>query len=232
MRFACGRRRLNYKSGGFSAERKKWGKTTKGDFNIYKKLALSYNATEKYDSAIVYFNKALSLKENANLTYTLAFAYANAGSYEQSLNNFDKLMTDYPVDAKKGKASTYHKMDKHKKAYNLQKELSVLSPKYYDIWFNLSFYALFVKKPQEAIEAAKKTLELNPEATGVYANLALAYVLNNEFTKAKPIYLKWKDKHFPDDKHFCKEVFLQAIKNLKAAGIKHKNFKKVRELLE
>ncbi len=105
-------------------------------------------------------------------------------------------------------------------------------PNNYGNYFNLSFYALFVKKPQEAITAAKKSLELEPEATGVYTNLALGYVLNNEFEKAKPIYLEWKDKHFPNDDRLCREVFLQDIKDLEAVGIHHKNFKKVKELLK
>ncbi len=103
---------------------------------------------------------------------------------------------------------------------------------YYSHFFSLSFYALFTNKPQEAITAAKKSLELAPKQTGVYTNLVLGYVLNNEFKKAKPIYLEWKDKHFPNDKRTCKEVFLQDIKDLEAAGIKHKDFDKVRKLLK
>lgn len=51
------------------------------------------------------------------------------------------------------------------------------------------------------------------------------------FQKAKPIYVKWKDKHFPKDSRFCKEAFFLDIKDLEAAGITHKDFVKVKELL-
>ncbi len=102
----------------------------------------------------------------------------------------------------------------------------------YSNYFNLSWYSLFVNKPKQAINAAKKTLELEPRATGVYSNLALGYVLNNEFDKAKPVYLEWKDKQLPGQDRTFKEAFLQDIADLEAAGIKHKDFKKVRELLK
>lgn len=89
---------------------------------------------------------------------------------------------------------------------------------------------MFVNKPKEAITSAQKSLELSPDKTGVYSNLALGYVLNNEFEKAKPIYMEWKDKQF-DNSRTWKEVFLADIADLEAAGIKHKDFEKVRELL-
>jgi len=105
-------------------------------------------------------------------------------------------------------------------------------PDYYGYYFDLSWYSLFVGEYQKAITAAKKSLELAPGKTEVYTNLALGYVLNNEFEKAKPIYLEWKDKRFPNDSRTWKEVFLQDIADLEAAGIHHPDFEKVRKLLK
>ncbi|MFN0214819.1 MAG: hypothetical protein ACKVT2_11235 [Saprospiraceae bacterium] len=97
-------------------------------------------------------------------------------------------------------------------------------------WYDLSFYALFVGKPNEAISAAQKTLELNPEAQNVESNLALGYLLNNQWQESEKIYLKWKGRQFPDNGGQCDEVFLKDIQDLEAAGITHPDFGKVKQL--
>ncbi len=74
----------------------------------------------------------------------------------------------------------------YENAYQTMKVATEKKPKNSFNYSNLSWFSLFVNKPEEAIIAAKKSLELEPEETVAYTNLALAYVLNNEFEKAKP----------------------------------------------
>ena len=52
-------------------------------------------------------------------------------------------------------------------------------------YFNLSFYALFAGKPEAAIQAAQKTLSLNPAAKGVETNLALGYLLSGQWAEGR-----------------------------------------------
>jgi hypothetical protein len=91
---------------------------------------------------------------------------------------------------------------------------------------------LFVGKYEEAIQAALKSLQLKPEKLTVETNLALGYLLSNQWGMALKIYEKWKGKTFPDDteKRICDVVFLKDIEDLEAAGISHPDFKKVKEL--
>lgn len=97
---------------------------------------------------------------------------------------------------------------------------------------NLSFYALFVGEYAKAIEAAQKTLELDSRSVEVETNLALGYLLNNQYDKAEVIYLKWKGKKFKaQDENFADKAFLKDIADLEAAGIFHKDFEKVKRLL-
>lgn len=103
-------------------------------------------------------------------------------------------------------------------------------PYNYNPYWNLSWYSLFVNKPQDAIIAAKKSLELSPNKIGVKSNLALGYVLNDEFEKAKRIYLNLKYQLY-DDNNTWKEVFLNDIKDLESAGINHFYFNRVKQLL-
>lgn len=190
---------------------------------------------EKYIKALLCYLK--TIEKDVNYKY----AYGNAGLCYRLLGNNKKalqyLNKRLDLDEKNSWTMsqlrhTYSAMGEYKKAYEVTKMQMEFESNNYGNYYDLSFFALFVNKPLEAIEAAKKSLEIAPEKTGVYTNLALGYVLNNEFEKAKPIYLKWKDKHFANDERTCNEIFLQDIKDLEAAGIRHKDFKKVQELLE
>ncbi len=205
-----------------------------GNYDLYANLAKAYYNKENYVKSIENFEKALEIEQNPNEIYSLANAYSQNKEYAKAIETFDKLTNDYPLYAKRGKANTYHSMGEHTKAYQLITEVCTEEPDNYNNFFNLSFYALFVEKPEEAIAAAIKSLALEPKETGVYTNLAIAYVLNNQFETAKPIYLEWKDRENPNSstKELFKVAFEQDITDLEAAEIKHKDFKKVRELLK
>ena len=191
---------------------------------------------KNYKQALKCYLKSI---EKDNIKYK-KYAFGNAGLCYRLLGNNEKALEylnkrlafdENNVWALNQLSYTYYAMKEYTKAYNNAKKLANIDSDNYSPYFNLSWYALFVEKPQEAIEAAKKSLELAPEKTGVYTNLALGYVLNKQYELAKPIYLEWKDKKY-DNERTWKEVFLQDIADLEAAGIKHKDFKKVRELLE
>lgn len=100
------------------------------------------------------------------------------------------------------------------------------------VWYNLSWYALFARQPRTAIEAAQKVLALDPERQSVAANLALGYLLDNQWPEAEKVYAKWKGKTFPDGGEPCNKLFLQDIAELEAAGIVHPDFEKVKAMLK
>jgi tetratricopeptide (TPR) repeat protein len=111
-------------------------------------------------------------------------------------------------------------------------QLKQNSTSYY-AWYDLSYYALFVNKPQEAIHAAQKALTLNSTQVSAEAKLALGYLLNNQYAEAEKIYLKWKGKSFPGyNDQPCNDIFLQDIATLEAAGITHSDFERMRLLLK
>jgi hypothetical protein len=100
------------------------------------------------------------------------------------------------------------------------------SPEEYRHWYNLSTYALYVNKPDEAVEAAKRSLALNPISTAVETNLALGYLLLDDYEKADLLFKKWKSRVFPLGKTLCDDVFLNTIADLKAVGIEHEDFER------
>lgn len=100
-----------------------------------------------------------------------------------------------------------------------------------NLYFNLSYYALFAGDYTTAIESALKTLKINPLAIKVETNLALGYVFSDQYDKAEAIYQKWKGKKFEaDDKETADIIFLKDISDLEELGIQHKDFEKVKRL--
>ena len=120
---------------------------------------------------------------------------------------------------------------KYQDAYQMQK-VAVGSGNSAGDWFDLSWYALFAQQPKEAIAAAQKTLALDPTKQKVETNLALGYLLDNQWPEAEKIYLKWKGKEFPGGSRLCDEYFLQDLDYLEAADITHPDFAKVRTMLQ
>jgi Leucine-rich repeat (LRR) protein len=127
-------------------------------------------------------------------------------------------------------ANRYHVNGDYAEAFKAQQKVVEKDGKNYSNWFTLSFYALFIGEPQKAIQAAKHVLALNPEAVDVETNLALGYLLNNQWAEAEAIYLKWKGKNFPDDNRLWDLVFLAEIADLEKTGIIHPDFEKVKKI--
>ena len=128
-------------------------------------------------------------------------------------------------------AQTYFREGNYEKAFEVQQYEILMDSSIYNHYFSLSYYALFVGGYDLAIEAVNKTLALEPKALSVETNLALAYLLSNQWEKAKAIYEKWKDKNWPNGRS-CNVSFLKDIEDLETAGISHPDFAKVRQIIE
>ena len=126
----------------------------------------------------------------------------------------------------------YANRREYSEAYDVQKEAIEEDDQSYRSWYSLSYYAILTQRPVEAILAAKKTLELNPNAKSVETNLALGYLLNGQWKEAESIYKEWKGKNFPDDDKACNDLFLKDINDLEDVYITHPDFEKVRQLFK
>ena len=127
----------------------------------------------------------------------------------------------------------YSRTKQYKKAYHISLNLISLNSLNYKYYYNLSYYALYEGDYFGAIKAAKTSLLLEPEQNMVYSNLAMAYILNNQYGKAEKIYRKYrgrKMKEYYD--YYAREKFLKDIKKLEKAGIHHKDFINAKKLLE
>jgi hypothetical protein len=108
-----------------------------------------------------------------------------------------------------------------------------LDPKTGDHYLELAWNQLLNRKPREAIAASLKALKLSPaNATMIKTNLAHAYLFENQFEKAKAIYLENRDAKLRNDQRTFSEVVLDDFIELEKAGITHPDMDKIKALLQ
>jgi Leucine-rich repeat (LRR) protein len=137
-----------------------------------------------------------------------------------------------PANAASQTARAFFDDENYKESYKAALLSTELDTTDFYKFYNLSFYALFVGENQMAIEAAQKTLQLSPTAVDVETNLALGYLLSNQYDKAEAIYRKWKGKKFLDtDEDIADKAFIKDIEDLEAAGIECPYFGRIMKFL-
>ena len=107
-----------------------------------------------------------------------------------------------------------------------------LTSKGWDYYLSLAWYYLFDRKPREAIAASLKALELSPHnAAMIKVALAHSYLFDNQFDKAKAIYLENKNAKLRDDDRSFSQAVLDDFKELEEAGVTHPDMEKIRASL-
>ena len=108
-----------------------------------------------------------------------------------------------------------------------------LDPKTWDDYLELAWNQLLNRKPREAIAASLKALKLSPaNAAMIRTNLAHGYLFDNQFDKAKAIYLENRDAMLRNDQRTFNEVVLDDFSELEKAGITHPDMEKIKALLK
>jgi sugar lactone lactonase YvrE len=107
-----------------------------------------------------------------------------------------------------------------------------LTSKGWDYYLSLAWYHLFDRDPREAIAASLKALELSPHnAAMIKVTLAHSYLFDNQFDKAKAVYLENKNARLRDDERTFRQAVLDDFKELEEAGITHPDMEKIKALL-
>jgi sugar lactone lactonase YvrE len=107
-----------------------------------------------------------------------------------------------------------------------------LTSKGWDYYLSQAWYHLFDRNPRDAIAASLKALELSPRnAAMIKVTLAHSYLFDNQFDKAKAIYLENKNAKLHDDDRTFSQAVLDDFKELEEAGITHPDMEKIKALL-
>src|SRR5262245_31463252 len=135
------------------------------------------------------------------------------------------------ADAYRNRGQSASEEKQSSRAEDVQKAIGLTS-KSWDYYLSLAWYHLFDRNPREAIAASLKALELSPHnAVMIKVALAHSYLFDNQFDKAKAIYLENKSARLRDDERTFSQVVLDDFKDLKEAGITHPDMEKINALL-
>src|SRR5436190_2117430 len=205
------------------------------DAAIYNNRGLAKQAKGDFNAAIADFNRAIELNPKD------AVAYSNRGNARDEKGDLEGAIADYSrgieLNPKDSKAYDYRgEVHAKKKEYDAAVTDTLkaieLDPKNGDYYLSLSWYQLFNRKPREAIAASLKALELSPDDTVmIKTNLAHGYLFDNQFDKAKTIYLENKNAKVRDGKRTFSQAALDDFKEFQDAGITHPDMEKIKALL-
>jgi tetratricopeptide (TPR) repeat protein len=186
------------------------------------------------DGAISDYNRTIELDSK------YAIAYFNRGNAKDEKGDSDAALADYnrgielnPKDPKAyaNRADVYSKKKEYDAAIKDLEKAIGLDPKNGDYYLSLGWCQLFNRKPRESIAASLKALKLSPnDVVMINGNLAHGYLFDNQFEKAKAIYLENKDAELHDGRAFSQTV-LDDFKELEEAGITHPDMEKIKALL-
>jgi tetratricopeptide (TPR) repeat protein len=187
-----------------------------------------------FDGAITDCNRAIELDPEYADAYAIrAYAKDKTGDSDGAMADLGPAIKLNPKDA-----SAYDlraELEARKKQYaaaikDEQKAIE-LDPKNGRYYSNLGWCELFDRKPHESIAVSLKALELSPDkAVMIKGNLAHGYLFDNQFEKAKALYLENKDAKLHDGRAFNQAV-LDDFKDFQEAGITHPDMEKIKALL-
>jgi sugar lactone lactonase YvrE len=135
------------------------------------------------------------------------------------------------ADAYRNRGQSAAEEKKSSPAQDVQKAIGLTS-KGWDYYLSLAWYYLFDRKPREAIAASLKALGLSPRnAAMIKVTLAHSYLFDNQFDKAKAIYLENKNAKLRDDDRTFSQAVLDDFKELEEAGVTNPDVEKIKALL-
>jgi tetratricopeptide (TPR) repeat protein len=206
------------------------------------KYAYSYNnrgnakkAKGDFDGAIADFTRAIELApQDARFYYSRAGGKFARGDFDGAIADLDRVIelnSKEPVPyAVRG--DLYAKKNQYGAAIKDVQKAIKLDPKNGNNYLSLARYQLFNRKPREAIAASLEALKLSPDkAVIIQTKLAHGYLFDNQFNKAKAIYLENKDAKLRDGKRTFSQAALDDFKEFQDAGIIHPDMEKIKALL-
>jgi hypothetical protein len=135
------------------------------------------------------------------------------------------------ADAYRNRGQSAAEQKQSSPAEDVQKAIGLAS-KGWDYYLSLAWYHLFDRNPREAIAAGLKALEKSPRnAAMIKVALAHGYLFDNQFEKAKAIYVENKNSSLRDDERTFSQAVLDDFKELQAAGVTHPDMEKIKALL-
>ena len=193
----------------------------------YNNLGQAQESNGKAEAAKDSIYKAVQIREQ------LALDYSNEPDYQIDLaTNYINLGKLLDIGGDHGGALKF----KNKAAEMIKllaQDNSILERyrnRLANVLYSLAYTEILSHHPKEAIAASIRALELDPSEIWNNTNLAFAYLLDNQYAKAKAIYMEYKDEKLNINKTFA-QVVLGDFKHFRDQGITHPDMAKIEKLL-
>lgn len=148
---------------------------------------------QQWDSAITWFQKALTIKPNsAYFHHHLANTFKNSGELASALSHYQIALYWNPeyAEAHNNLASLFYQQNKLAQAHAHYAQAIHLKPDYLEAHFNLGLLFLAQKEKSAAITQFNKVLNLYPNSIPAHWQLARIYWLDNHLGKVEYHYQK------------------------------------------
>lgn len=153
----------------------------KPDAFTYNRIGISYNYLGNYDSAIIYYNKAIRANDQVSAFFTnLGDAYFNSKQYASAIQYYEKGNNLLPDSTKTyfNLAFSYASQANYKKAEEIYKQ-SLLkqknNPNIYLTYYNLGWTLDKQKKLDESLIWYTKTVKVKPDYLNGLNNMGYTY---------------------------------------------------------
>ncbi len=136
--------------------------------SAYNNIGVIYSRIfKKYDTAIIYFNKALKYKPDDPMTYFyLGQSYENKGEYARAIDDYNKSLAldSTAINTRSRLANVYYGLGEFKKAVSMNEEIMRIAPGESLPYANIGNYYFFQKDTVNAIKFYERAVELGAPA--------------------------------------------------------------------
>lgn len=183
---------IHFQNGAYDDAIRAYNKAIELDHSFgwpYSNLALTYLTLGKYAEAILLYQRSTSL---LGTDVEKAAAWNSLGNIYRHLNDYDNALKAYRQadELDPGNAGRRGTMDLAHTEPNSQNA---------QVWIELGNLFFKAASYTEAVNAYEKAVRIDPSSGWAYSNLAMAYVFQNKYKEAAPLYLQ-SIELFTDDK--------------------------------
>ncbi len=181
----------------------------KKDFKSYYELGHILDETNKTDTAIVMFNKAIRIKPDFyEAREALGICYTRQGKFKEAINVYKKALEKFPnsYELYYNIAIIEIELDKLEEAKASFKKAGEIKKDLYSAFYNLGNIHLTLSEYEDAINEYRKVLSSGIYGPKAYYKIATVYAIKREYEKAMasleyaieldPIYIKKAKEDF------------------------------------
>ena len=158
----------------------------------YVNKGVAYHDAGNYDSAIVFYKKALEIEPGSLLAnYEISLSYLYQRNYEEAIKHSDFIINSgkandrYMVTALMNKGSSLDAMGKSKEAVSVFKKALKINDENYLLHYNLGLTYSNLKENQKAVESLEEAIINNPNHGS--SHLLLGYIMKENGKKVQSI---------------------------------------------